>query len=119
MIAVNYTNLRDNLKSYCDKVNHDFETVVVTRKNNRNVVILSEESYNNMLENIYIRSSNINNLIKDIERNGNEGIGKPESLKGDLSRYWSRRINDKDRLIYKLDNEKIYILACRTHYQEH
>ncbi|MFR4981089.1 MAG: type II toxin-antitoxin system YoeB family toxin [Clostridium neonatale] len=33
--------------------------------------------------------------------------------------YWSRRINDKDRLIYKLENEKIYILACRTHYQEH
>lgn len=61
----------------------------------------------------------INNLIKDIERNGNEGIGKPESLKGDLYGYWSRRINDKDRLIYKLDNEKIYILACRTHYQEH
>lgn len=61
----------------------------------------------------------INNLIKDIERNGNEGIGKPESLKGDLSGYWSRRINDKDRLIYKLDNEKIYILACRTRYQEH
>lgn len=61
----------------------------------------------------------INNFIKDIERNGNEGIGKPESLKGDLYGYWSRRINDKDRLIYKLDNEKIYILACRTHYQEH
>ena len=61
----------------------------------------------------------INNLIKDIERNGNEGIGKPESLKGDLSGYWSRRINDKDRLIYKLENEKIYILACRTHYKEH
>ncbi|CAI3193762.1 type II toxin-antitoxin system Phd/YefM family antitoxin [Clostridium neonatale] len=72
MIAVNYTNLRDNLKSYCDKVNDDFETVVVTRKNNRNVVILSEESYNNMLENIYVRSSNVNyerliNAKKQIE----------------------------------------------------
>ncbi len=61
----------------------------------------------------------INNLIKDIERNGNEGIGKPEPLKGDLSGYWSRRINDKDRLIYKLSNDKIYILGCRTHYEDH
>lgn len=61
----------------------------------------------------------INNLIKDIECNGNEGIGKPEPLKGDLSGYWSRRINDKDRLIYKLSNDKIYILGCRTHYEDH
>ena len=44
----------------------------------------------------------INNLIKDIDRNGNEGIGKPEPLTGNLSGYWSRRINDKDRLIYLL-----------------
>ena len=81
MIAVNYTNLRDNLKSYCDKVNDDFETVVVTRKNNRNVVILSEESYNNMLENIYVRSSNTNyerliNAKKQIEN----GLGTIHDL---------------------------------------
>lgn len=81
MIAVNYTNLRDNLKSYCDKVNDDFETVVVTRKNNRNVVILSEESYNNMLENIYVRSSNVNyerliNAKKQIEN----GLGTIHDL---------------------------------------
>ena len=81
MIAVNYTNLRDNLKSYCDKVNDDFETVVVTRKNNRNVVILSEESYNNMLENIYVRSSNTNyerliNAKKQIE----SGLGTIHDL---------------------------------------
>ena len=42
----------------------------------------------------------INTLLKDIERNGNEGIGKPEPLTGDLSGFWSRRINQKDRLIY-------------------
>ena len=41
----------------------------------------------------------INTLLKDIERNGNEGIGKPEPLTGDLSGFWSRRINQKDRLI--------------------
>lgn len=59
------------------------------------------------------RLKKINNLIKDIERNGNEGIGKPEPLTGNLSGFWSRRINDKDRLIYRIDEQSIYILACR------
>lgn len=58
----------------------------------------------------------INQLIEDIERNGNVGIGKPEPLHGDLSGFWSRRINDKDRLIYCIDGENICILACRYHY---
>lgn len=55
-------------------------------------------------------------LIDDICRNGNTGIGKPEPLVGNLTGYWSRRINDKDRLIYKIDEENVYILACRYHY---
>ena len=48
-------------------------------------------------------------------------IGKPEPLTGNLSGYWSRRINDKDRLIYRIDEENIYILSCRYHYgnQDH
>ena len=58
----------------------------------------------------------IHTLLKDIERNGNEGIGKPEALSGDLAGFWCRRINDKDRLIYKIDDENVYILACRFHY---
>ncbi len=58
----------------------------------------------------------INQLLCDIGRNGNEGIGKPEPLSGNLSGYWSRRINDKDRLIYRIDEDNIYILACRYHY---
>lgn len=58
----------------------------------------------------------INQLTNDIARNGNEGIGKPEPLSGNLSGYWSRRINDKDRLIYRIDENNIYILACRYHY---
>lgn len=60
----------------------------------------------------------INNLIKDIERNGNEGIGKPEPLTGDLAGFWSRRINEKDRLIYQIDGETINILSCRYHYND-
>lgn len=55
----------------------------------------------------------INQLIRDIERNGNAGIGKPEPLIGDFAGFWSRRINSKDRLIYRLDENNIYIIACR------
>jgi len=58
----------------------------------------------------------INQLIQDIDRNGNEGIGKPEPLTGNLLGHWSRRINDKDRLIYRIDEENVYILSCRYHY---
>ena len=54
MFAVNYTNLRDNMKTYMDKVTDDYETMIVTRKNNKNIVMLSEESYNNLIENAYI-----------------------------------------------------------------
>ena len=60
----------------------------------------------------------INTLIEDISRNGNEGIGKPEPLKGNLSGYWSRRIDDKNRLVYRIDDKNIYILACRYHYSD-
>lgn len=60
----------------------------------------------------------INTLLTDIERNGNEGIGKPEPLTGDLSGFWSRRINQKDRLIYALEMDQIIIIACRYHYDD-
>ncbi len=60
MLAVNYTNLRENMKSYMDRVNDDYETLVVTRKDNRNVVMMSEESYNNLMENIYVMGSQAN-----------------------------------------------------------
>ena len=58
----------------------------------------------------------INELIKDIERNGNEGLGKPEPLKHELFGYWSRRITDIQRLIYSIDDENIYIVSCKGHY---
>ncbi|MDO4252656.1 MAG: Txe/YoeB family addiction module toxin [Rothia sp. (in: high G+C Gram-positive bacteria)] len=58
----------------------------------------------------------INRLIKDIARNGNEGMGKPEALKYGLSGYWSRRISDEHRLVYKIVDNEIRIAACRYHY---
>lgn len=60
MLAVNYTNLRDHMKTYMDKVSDDYETMIVTRKNNKNIVMLSEESYNNLIENAYLRSCKAN-----------------------------------------------------------
>lgn len=60
----------------------------------------------------------INALLRDIDRNGNEGIGKPEPLKDNFQGYWSRRINDEHRLIYSVDGARIIILSCRYHYCE-
>lgn len=58
----------------------------------------------------------INALIKDIQRSPFDGIGKPEALKHALSGYWSRRINDEHRIIYKIDSESVYIAQLRYHY---
>ena len=61
----------------------------------------------------------INLLIKDIERNGPlTGIGEPEALKGNLQGQFSRRINEKDRLVYHIEGDRIYIAACRGHYDD-
>ena len=57
-----------------------------------------------------------NALIKDIDRNSYDGIGKPEPLTGDLAGYWSRRIDEKNRLVYKIVDGTIRIAQCRTHY---
>ena len=58
----------------------------------------------------------INALIRDIQRQPYEGIGKPEPLKHGLSGYWSRRINDEHRIVYKCDNDTIKIAQLRFHY---
>ena len=58
----------------------------------------------------------INNLLKDIDRNGYNCIGKPEPLKGDLTGWWSVRIDEKNRLIFKIENEVIKIYQCGKHY---
>ncbi len=57
-----------------------------------------------------------NELHKSAMRTPEEGIGKPERLKADLTGCWSRRINDEHRLIYKVSDDSIIVLACRYHY---
>ena len=59
----------------------------------------------------------INMMLKDIQRNGYDGIGKPEPLTGNLSGYWSRRIDDKNRIVYCIKNDMIFILSCKGHYE--
>lgn len=60
----------------------------------------------------------VNTLIKDIQRNPFEGIGKPEALKKNLSGLWSRRIDDTNRIVYCQQDETIYIIACKGHYED-
>lgn len=58
----------------------------------------------------------INSFIQNIERNWHDGIDKPEPLRFDFMGYWSRRINEKDRLVYTIDSKNIYIIQCKYHY---
>lgn len=58
----------------------------------------------------------INKLITVVKRSPFEGIGKPESLKENLSGFWSRRIDDTNRLVYAIDDDAITIISCRYHY---
>jgi toxin YoeB len=58
----------------------------------------------------------LNRLISETAKNPFDGIGKPEPLKADLKGYWSRRINDEHRLVYKVSDAQITIVACKYHY---
>lgn len=60
----------------------------------------------------------INQLLKDIDRNIHKGIGKPEPLKDNLNGFWSRRIDEQNRLVYRIKDNNIEIAQCRTHYKE-
>lgn len=70
MLAVNYSNVRQKFKEFCDIANNDYETIVITRKKGGNVVMLSEEEYNNIMENLYVRSDKkaYERLLKSIEQ---------------------------------------------------
>ena len=60
----------------------------------------------------------VNLLIKDIERNPFDGLGKPEPLKENLSGFWNRRIDEKNRLVYRIVGENCQIAQCRGHYTD-
>jgi len=60
----------------------------------------------------------INQLVIDIERNGYDGIGKPEPLSGNLAGWWSRRIDDTNRIVYRLKDGNVEISQCKGHYDD-
>lgn len=59
----------------------------------------------------------INALLRDIERGNFDGVGKPEALKGELTGFWSRRIDEKNRLVYRVRQGVLEIASCRGHYE--
>lgn len=60
----------------------------------------------------------INQLVKDVSRTPFEGIGKPEPLRGNLTGFWSRRIDDEHRLVYAVEDNRVLIFSCRGHYND-
>ena len=69
MKAMSFSSVRNNFKDVCDEIYKNLESIIITRKNNENVVIISEAEYNNLIENAYVRSSkaNYDHLMKSIE----------------------------------------------------
>ena len=60
----------------------------------------------------------VNQLLADIERNGYTGLGKPEPLRGEFAGWWSRRIDDTNRIIYRLNAGNVEIAQCKGHYDD-
>jgi toxin YoeB len=74
------------------------------------------EDFTYWVENDRKLAARIVRLIKDIERQPFEGLGKPEPLRHDLTGFWSRRITDEHRLVYAVDKERVLIAQARYHY---
>jgi len=83
MDAVSYSDLRQNLKSYMDKVYFDHDPLIITRKNNENLVLLSIEEYNSLMETNYLlgNEANVEHLQKSINQYKNGNTKKKELLK--------------------------------------
>ena len=81
MLAVNYTELRGDMKECMDKVSDDFETLIVTRKKNKNIVMISEETYNNMMENMHLIGNEENyKWLMESKRQLEEGMLQMKEL---------------------------------------
>ena len=74
------------------------------------------DDYQYWVENDKKQLKRINKLIKEIDRNPYEGIGKPEPLRANLQGYWSRRIDREHRIVYTVENRQIVYISFRFHY---
>ena len=167
MIAVNYSSLRNNMKDYLNLVTEECETLLINRSRaDTNVLVVSEESYENLQEVLHLLESfsnhqwlqqseeqlangqvhimqdmqkpvifsenawqdyarwesedkrilrKLDSFLGDITGGSNAASGRSRPLQGELRGCWSRRLNEKDRLVYRMDAENVYVLACRYH----
>jgi toxin YoeB len=134
MRVVNFSDARNRLKCVLNQVVEDSDYTVIYR---RDAVVMSLEQFNALLETVHLLKSpanaahlarsmgqdrktlkRINQLISDTQQNPFEGVGKPESLKENLSGFWSRRIDHTNRLVYIVDDGKLTIISCRYHYEK-
>ena len=81
-----------------------------------NFTLEAWEDYQHWQRNDRKRLNRLNKLIRETLRSPYAGIGKPEPLKGNLAGYWSRRIDAEHRLVYKVENDALWIVQCRHHY---
>jgi toxin YoeB len=83
-------------------------------------ILFTQEAWKDFewfLDNDKNLAKRIRKLLKDILRNPEDGIGKPERLRFQLSGFWSRRINKEHRLVYKIEKDTIIVISCRFHYE--
>ena len=114
MHVFTYTDARNNLKSVLDKVIDDVDVAFITRKEGGHAVVMGQDHYDSLMETLYLLSSpnNASRLNESIA----QLRAKPEPLKANLSGFWSRRIDEKHRLVYEVTDERISIIQCRFHY---
>ncbi len=85
----------------------------------RNIVFSPDafEQYRYWQENDKAGLKKLNQLLQECQRDPFKGTGKPEGLKGNLAGLWSRRITQEHRLVYRVDNDNVYVGSCRFHYE--
>ena len=128
MDAITYSSARATLADTMNRVCDDHEPIIITRNGQQAVVMMSLDDFTSLEETAYLlrylywqkidrkRVKRINDLIKEISRTPHTGIGKPEPLRHALAGYWSRRIDDEHRIVYKVINDSVLIAQLRYHY---
>jgi antitoxin YefM len=115
MLAANYSEFRVDLKKYLDSVEHNNETLIIKRSKGKGAVLISLDEYNSIMETMHLLSSkaNADRLYESIEQ-----MKSGKTVSNDLAGFWSRRINLEHRLVYKFENNSVYIYSCKYHYDK-